>query len=210
MKSCGDADPDPQDLCVVAAMDKFTWTTEILWRKREGMATLWVREGKRARESPTPAWTGFYCFSGHITSGWSSFTMDRLAVGDYLLQTTKERMLLITSKRRMLQLKGESGWTGYTSILGRFSTDLGSWRYSVNICCLNPEWGSFSKSKSHSSLGTMQAWFPTGEPVRGCGSCVLDLTPHWLFQVGAGLHFPRKEWSPITRPTKSWDPFIIY
>ena len=30
------------------------------------------REGKRARESPrespTPAWTGFCCFSGHITS----------------------------------------------------------------------------------------------------------------------------------------------
>ena len=31
-----------------------------------------MREGERARESPrerepTPAWTGFYCFSGHIT-----------------------------------------------------------------------------------------------------------------------------------------------
>ena len=33
--------------------------------------SLSEREGKRAREnpreSPTPAWTGFYCFSGHIT-----------------------------------------------------------------------------------------------------------------------------------------------
>ena len=47
MKSCGDADPDPQDLCVVAAMDKFTWTTEILWRKTDGMATLQVRERVR-------------------------------------------------------------------------------------------------------------------------------------------------------------------
>ena len=32
-----------------------------------------MREGEKARESPrerelTPAWTGFYCFSGHITS----------------------------------------------------------------------------------------------------------------------------------------------
>ena len=26
--------------CVVAAMNKFTWTTEVLWRKRDGMATL--------------------------------------------------------------------------------------------------------------------------------------------------------------------------
>ena len=46
--------------------------------------------------------------------------------------------------------------------------------------------GSFSKSKSHSCLGTMQAWFPTGEPIFGCGSCVLDLPPHWPFWVGAG------------------------
>ena len=36
----GDADPGPWDPCVVAAMDKFTRTTGILWRKREGMATL--------------------------------------------------------------------------------------------------------------------------------------------------------------------------
>ena len=32
-----------------------------------------------------------------------------LLLGDYLLQITKERMLLITSKRRMLQIKGKSG-----------------------------------------------------------------------------------------------------
>ena len=35
--------------------------------------------------------------------------MPRFAVGDYLLQITKERMLLITSKRRMLQIKGKRG-----------------------------------------------------------------------------------------------------
>ena len=35
-----DANPGQQGPCVVAAMDKFTWTTEILWRKRDGMATL--------------------------------------------------------------------------------------------------------------------------------------------------------------------------
>ena len=35
-----DADPGPRDPCVVAAMGKFTWTTEILWRKRDDMATF--------------------------------------------------------------------------------------------------------------------------------------------------------------------------
>ena len=133
--------------------------------------SLSERGVERARESPTPAWTGFYCFSGHITSGWSSFTKHRFTVGDYLLQITKGRMLLLTSKKRMLQLKGECGWTGYTPYLGGLAQPLGTQRYSVNICCLNSGWGSFSKSKSHSSLGTMQAWFPTREPIRGRGSC---------------------------------------
>ena len=35
-----DADPSPRDLCAVAAIDKFTGTTKILWGKRDGMATL--------------------------------------------------------------------------------------------------------------------------------------------------------------------------
>ena len=54
--------------------------------------------------------------------------MHRFTVGDYLLQTTKDRILLITSKRRMLQLKGKGGggeWLNWLhSILGRFSTDF--------------------------------------------------------------------------------------
>ena len=32
-----DVDPGPPDLCVVAAVDKFTQTTEIPWRKKEVM-----------------------------------------------------------------------------------------------------------------------------------------------------------------------------
>ena len=123
--------------------------------------------------------------------------MHRFTTGDYLLQTTKDRILLITSKSRMLQIKGESGWTGHAPYLGGLAQTLGSQRYSVNICCLNSEWGSFSKSKSHSSQGTMQAWFLTGEPVHGRGSCPPNLAPHWLVQVGAGPPFPRLEWFPI-------------
>ena len=36
----------------MVAIDKYTKTTEILWRKRDSMATLEVRESERARESP--------------------------------------------------------------------------------------------------------------------------------------------------------------
>ena len=53
--------------------------------------------------------------------------MYRFAVGDYLLQTTKDRILLITSKRRMLQLKGERGQTSYTPYLGGLAQILGSY-----------------------------------------------------------------------------------
>ena len=49
--------------------------------------------------------------------------MHRFTVGDYLLQTTKDRILLITSKRRMLQLKGE---TSHTPYLGGLAQTLGS------------------------------------------------------------------------------------
>ena len=60
---------------------------------------------EKARPLPGQA---FIDFLGTLHGGWSSFTVHRFTVGDYLLQTTKGRKLLITSKRRMLQLKGES------------------------------------------------------------------------------------------------------
>ena len=53
--------------------------------------------------------------------------MHRFAVGDYLLQITKERMLLITLKRRMLQIKGKSGSTGYTPYVGGLAQILGGY-----------------------------------------------------------------------------------
>ena len=48
--------------------------------------------------------------------------MHRITKGDYLLRRTKDRTLLITSKRRMLQLKGE---TGHTPYLGGLAQTLG-------------------------------------------------------------------------------------
>ena len=35
-----DGDPGLWDPCAVAAIDKYTWITEMLWRKRGGMAIL--------------------------------------------------------------------------------------------------------------------------------------------------------------------------
>ena len=63
-------------------------------------------------------------FLGTLHGGLSSFSMHRFAISDYLLQTTKERMLLITSTRRMLQMQGEEWLNWLHSILGRFSTDF--------------------------------------------------------------------------------------
>ena len=35
----------PVGPCVLDVINKITWTAEVLWKKRVGMATLWVREG---------------------------------------------------------------------------------------------------------------------------------------------------------------------
>ena len=68
------------------------------------------KEGQREprRALPLPVQT-FIAFLATLHREWSSFTMHRFTVGDYLLQTTKERMLLIISKKRVLQIKEESG-----------------------------------------------------------------------------------------------------
>ena len=80
------------------------------------------------REGPeTPAWTGFYCFLGTLHQGWPSFTMHRFVLGGYLLQKTKERVLLNTSKKKdICKGKGKSSQTGYTPYLGGLAQILGS------------------------------------------------------------------------------------
>ena len=87
-----------------------------------------MREGERARESPreraNPCLDRLLLFFwAHYIKGRSSVTMHRFTTGDYLLRTTKDRILLITSKRRMLQLEGE---TAHTLYLGGLAQTLGS------------------------------------------------------------------------------------
>ena len=73
------------------------------WPLSEGESTL------------TLALTGFYCFSGHITLTMVLIYYAQVRFRWLPLQKTKERMLLITSKRKdICKGKGKSGRTGYT------------------------------------------------------------------------------------------------
>ena len=67
--------------------------------------SLSEREGSKT----PPAGQAFIVFLGNFHQGWSSFTMHRFVLGGYLLQTTKERMLLNTSKKDICKCKGKSG-----------------------------------------------------------------------------------------------------
>ena len=76
--------------------------------------TRWLSQWKEGRPCPLPG-QAFIAFLGTLHWGWSSFTMHRFALGGYLLQKTKEWMLLMTSKKKdICKCKGRSGWTGYT------------------------------------------------------------------------------------------------
>ena len=56
-----------------------------------------VSEQKRAPPLPGQA---FIDFLGTLQQGWPSFTMHRFTLGGNLLQITKERKLLITTKKK--------------------------------------------------------------------------------------------------------------
>ena len=88
---------------IVAEMRQIHTDFQVLWRKRDGTATI------SEKSALTLALTGFYCFSGYITLRMV-LTMHRFALGGYLLQKAKERMLLITSKQKdICKCKGKSG-----------------------------------------------------------------------------------------------------
>ena len=52
--------------------------------------------------------------------------MHRFVQDGYLLQTTKERMLLNTSKKDICNVKGEVAETGYAPYLGGLAQILGN------------------------------------------------------------------------------------
>ena len=120
-KKFSDAVPGLQwDPCVVAAMDKFTQTTESCGEK--GMA----RPLSQEESTQTLALTGFYCFSGPLTL--RMILIYCAQVHFRWLQKTKERVLLITSNRKdICKCKGKSGWTGYSPSLEGIAQILGSY-----------------------------------------------------------------------------------
>ena len=89
-----------------------------------------MREGKRAiepkRESRPLPGQAFIVFQGPLHQRWSSFTVHRFVLGGYLLQTTKERMSINTSKKDICNVKGEMVETGYAPYLGGLAQILGS------------------------------------------------------------------------------------
>ena len=65
------------------------------------------REGRESRPLPGQA---FIAFRGTLHQEWSSFTMNRFVLGSYLLQVTKDTVLLITSEKKdICKCKGKSG-----------------------------------------------------------------------------------------------------
>ena len=143
----------------------------------------------------TPAWTGFYCFSGYITSRMVLIHSVQVRFR-WLPFTDNKGMLLITSKKRMFyKCKGKSGWTGYTPYLGGLAKILGSYFKDMQytFAALIQGEGVLAKSKPQCRLGTMQVWFPTGEPICGCGSCVLPCSPP-VFQI--------RSWATFSMPRR--------
>ena len=92
-------------------------------------------------EHMTLALTGFYCFSRPLTSKKVLFYYAKVCVG-WLSSQTQERVSLSTSK--------------LGSIPGRSSPDFRKIKI-LSKHLFASGWGSFSKSKSHSSQDTMQA-----------------------------------------------------
>ena len=104
---------------VVAAIYKHTQTTEILWRKRVSVATL----SRGGLSDP--------CLDRLLLLFWAPYIKDGphlLCIGLFwvvILQTTKERMSLNTSKRDICNVKGEMVKTGYAPYLEGLAQTLG-------------------------------------------------------------------------------------
>ena len=114
----------------------------------------------------------FIVFLGTLHRGWSSFTMHRFTTGEHCRPFKDDKGQNTANYFKDKDVTAQAGSCSH-SILGWLSTDFRKMKILSKYlnCCLNSGWGSFSKSKSHSSQGTVPAWFPTWEPIHGCGSC---------------------------------------
>ena len=122
-----DADSGPRGPCVVAAGTNSHGLQKSCGEK-DGMATLWVRQGVRARESPregpTPAWTGFYCLSGYITSRMALIYYAQVHCRWLPFTDNKGKNVANYFQEEDVADEGEKWLNGLHSILGRFSTNF--------------------------------------------------------------------------------------
>ena len=155
------------------------WHGHSKWERARGLERAQERE-------PTPAWTGFYCSSRHITSRMVLIYYAQVCLGWLPFTDNKEEDVAKYIKEVYLQCKGRNGWNRLCSILGRSSSDFRKLKILSKHFLPQFRVREFSKSKCHSSLGTMQAWFPLGEPIRGCGSCLSTSLPTGFSECGLG------------------------
>ena len=86
-----------------------------------------ARRPERApeRESQPLPGQAFIAFLGTLQGGWSSFTIHRFTVGDYLLKAdNKGQNTANYFKEKDVTDQGEKWLNWLYSILGRFSTDF--------------------------------------------------------------------------------------
>ena len=124
----------------------------------------------------TLAWIGFYCFSGHITL--RMILIYCAQAGFRQLQKTKERMLLIISKKKdICKCKGKSGQTGYTPYLGGLAQTLGSQILSKHLL-------------PQSRVREFQQKQATQQPRYNAGPIPHQRTYPWAFPSGGRGTFP--------------------
>ena len=123
---------------------------------------------KLERGPLTPTGTGFYCFSEHIT--WRMILIYHAQVHHRWLPFKDNKGQNTANYFKEKDVAAQGGSCSH-SILGWFSTDFRKMKILSKHLLPQFRGGSFSKSKSHSSQSTMQAWFPTEEPIHGRGSC---------------------------------------
>ena len=114
----------PAGSCVVVAVDKYTQTTEILWRKRDGMATLLSeigQEGHREpkREGQPLPGQAFAAFLGALPPHYAQVHCRWLPFTDNQGQNAGNYF-----KEKDITAQGGKWLNWLHSILGRFGTDF--------------------------------------------------------------------------------------
>ena len=106
----------PSGSAVVAAIYTYTWTQKSCGEK----GAAWPLS-KLERGSLTPAWTGFYCFSGHITC--RMILIYHAQVHHRWLPFKQDKGQNTTNYFKEKDVTAQGGSCSHF-ILGRFSTDF--------------------------------------------------------------------------------------